>query len=294
MLKKQKKIALINDFVGYGRCSVAVSLPIISHLKVNCSVVPTSIFSNHMGFSIYKMDDYTEEMVEYMKTWKNLGFTFDGIVSGYLASARQAEMVFDFIGKFHNKKSTQVIIDPVMGDHGKLYKSVDEEMIRVMKLLVSKADIVTPNLTEACFLTDIKFKNEGFNKKELLEIARKIHAIGAKSVVITGIAMQGYIGNVVYEQVQNTEVSYECKNQIKATKNIERFAVIRRKKIDNYRGGTGDMFTAIIAADCVNNIPLIESVKKATKFIQKAIKVTMEFDTPVTDGVCFEEVLSSL
>ncbi|MFI3236720.1 MAG: pyridoxamine kinase [Lachnospiraceae bacterium] len=273
MQKHQKKIALINDFTGYGRCSVAVSLPIISHMKVQCCPVPTAIFSNHMGFSSYYRSDYTEHMVDYVNQWEQLGLAFDGIVSGYLGSVKQIQIVADFIGTF-KKADTKVIIDPVMADHGKLYASFDEEMCIEMKKLVKHADILTPNITECFILTDTPYQ-EVVSLPILEEMARKLCDMGAKNIIITGIDMGQFIGNAVYDR--NGDIS-----------------IIKRKRVGVERGGTGDIFASIVAADCVNGVALVDSVRKATKFIQTCIAVTDEFDTPRTDGVCFEEVLYQL
>ena len=138
----QKKIALINDFTGFGRCSIAVELPIISTLKVQCCPLPTSIFSNHTGFDSYFFDDYTDRMERYVEEWKKLDLSFNGICSGFLGSARQISIVKDFIKEFKTD-DTIVVVDPVMGDYGKIYSTYTDEMCGLMKELVAGADIIT-------------------------------------------------------------------------------------------------------------------------------------------------------
>lgn len=150
---KQKKIAAINDISGFGRCSITVSLPVISHMKVQCCPLPTAIFSNHTGYASYFFDDYTEKMPEFIDNWKKLGLSFEGITTGFLGSKRQIEIVEKFLSEFKNKE-TKVIIDPVMGEDGKPYATYTDEMCGEMKKLVCHADILTPNLTEACLLTE--------------------------------------------------------------------------------------------------------------------------------------------
>ena len=145
----QKKIMMINDLSGYGRCSLTVAIPILAALKVQCCPVPTSIFSNHTGFPIWHFDDYTEHMPAYLGKWKELNLSFDGIAVGFLGSARQMEIVEQAILTFQ-KPSAKVLIDPIMGDHGKAYATYTDEMCRKMARLISLADIITPNLTEAC------------------------------------------------------------------------------------------------------------------------------------------------
>ena len=143
----QKKIALINDFTGFGRCSIAVELPVISMLRVQCCPVPTSVFSNHTGFESFYFDDYTDRMRRYVAEWKKLELKFNGICSGFLGSAEQISIVREFINEF-NSEGTVVVVDPVMGDYGKIYSTYTDEMCRLMKELVALADIITPNLTE--------------------------------------------------------------------------------------------------------------------------------------------------
>ena len=269
----QKKIAVINDFSGFGRCSIAVSLPIISHMKIQCSNVVTSVFSNHTGFEKFFFEDYTDKMQDYIDMWKYLDLQFEGIYSGFLGSKKQIKIVEKFINDF-KKENTKIIIDPVMGDNGKPYPTYTKEMCDEMKKLVCYADILTPNVTEACILTDTPYK-EKFNSKELYSMAEKLSKKGAGKIVISGVKMGGYIGNVVYE-----------KDGIKK--------IIRMKKVGMERSGTGDIFASIIAADCVNGVDLETSVRKAGNFIKKCIIATEKYQVPKTDGVCFEEVLYTL
>ena len=140
---KQKKIAAINDLTGFGRCALTVSLPVISHMKLQCCPVPTSVFSNHAGYPEYFFDDYTQRLEQYLAMWKKLGLKFDGIMSGFLGSAEQIGVVEQFVREFR-RQDTVVVIDPVMGDHGKIVGTYTEEMCREMRKLVSLADIITP------------------------------------------------------------------------------------------------------------------------------------------------------
>lgn len=151
----QKKIALINDITGFGRCSVAVQLPIISQLGVQCCVLPTSILSNHTGFPSYSFQDFTPHMHEHIDEWRKLNLQFRGICTGFLGSAEQISIVRDFIDEFGGNDCV-TLVDPVMGDEGKAYGTYTPEMCERMAELVAHADIVTPNITEACIsLTSI-------------------------------------------------------------------------------------------------------------------------------------------
>ena len=136
----QKKIAMINDLSGYGRCSITAALPVLAALKIQCCPVPTSVLSNHTGFPVYFFDDYTDKMEPYIEKWKELGLSFDGIVSGFLGSERQIQIVKDMITEF-KKPETKVIVDPIMGDHGETYATYTETMCRKMRELAEMADI---------------------------------------------------------------------------------------------------------------------------------------------------------
>lgn len=269
----QKKIAVINDFSGFGRCSIAVALPILSVMKVQCCPLPTSIFSNHTGFPSYFFEDYTSRMISYMEEWKKLDLHFNGICSGFLGSKEQIEIVKKFFKEFKTAE-TQIIVDPVMGDYGKPYPTYTEEMCSEMKKLVEYADILTPNVTEACVLTDTPYK-EKWKIEEIQKMAEKIHTMGPKKIAITGIVQGGFIANFCYEEGQQPKV-------------------LRTHKEGTQRSGTGDIFASIIAADAINGVSFYKSVKKASDFIKKCIIRSQELDIPLTDGVCFEEVLGKL
>jgi pyridoxine kinase len=272
----QKKIALINDFTGFGRCSIAVELPIISTLKLQCCPLPTSIFSNHTGFDSYFFDDYTDRMERYVEEWKKLDLSFNGICSGFLGSARQISIVKDFIKEFKTD-DTIVVVDPVMGDYGKIYSTYTDEMCGLMKELVAGADIITPNITESCILTDTPYSDMLY-EKDIVELAEKLSMMGPEKVVITGIVQGTFISNYCYERKKEGKKGY----------------FVKALKIGAQRSGTGDIFTSIIAADAVNGVDFHKSVKKASSFIKKCIMKSIELDIPLTDGVCFEELLYSL
>lgn len=271
---KQKKIAAINDLSGYGRCALTVSLPVISHMRIQCCPVPTSILSNHTGYDEYFFDDYSDKLPQYFEMWEKLELTFDGIMSGFLGSKEQIDMVVKFIHEF-SEKDTKIIIDPVMGDHGKIAGTYTEEMCIEMRKLVSYADIVTPNLTEACKLVDMPYKETGWKKKELQFMAEKVSQMGPDKVVITGIPQGEFIANYVYEKGEESHF-------------------IKTHKVGEERCGTGDLFASIIAADAVNGIDFQKSVRKASAFVKKSMLKSIEMNIPKKNGVCFEEILHKL
>ena len=268
---RQKKIAVIEDIAGFGRCSMTVALPVISAMQVQCCIVPTAIFSNHTAFPQYFFDDYTERMPAYIDKWKTLDLEFEGIYSGFLGSERQIEIVAGFIDDFRTER-TQVVIDPVMGDNGRAYATCTPALCARMRELLGRADILTPNLTEACILTETVYRPSGWKKAEIVELAQKLSAMGPGKVVLTGIRQGEYIANFVYDRGENL-----------------RF--LRTQRVGTERCGTGDLFASIIAADAVNGVPFADSVKKASQFVRRCILRSIEMEIPVTDGVCFEEYL---
>lgn len=269
----QKKIAVINDFSGFGRCSIAVALPIISTLKIQCCPLPTSIFSNHTGFDSFFFDDYTDKMPLYINEWKKLGLQFDGITSGFLGSKKQIEIVTQFFKDFKTKENI-IIVDPVMGDYGKIYATYTKEMCEEMKKLVQYADIITPNITELCILTDTPYQ-EKWKISKLEKMTEELAEKGPEKIVVTGIVQKEFIANFCYEKGKSPKI-------------------LRCHRVGTQRSGTGDVFSSIIAADAVNQVPFDKSVKKASNFIKKCILKSIEMDIPVTDGVCFEELLQTL
>lgn len=274
-MKKQKKIAMINDFSGFGRCSLMVSAPIISAMKVQCCALPTAILSNHTGYEDFFFDDYTDKMKEYYSKWEKLGLSFDGIYTGFLGSVRQVVIVKDFIARFA-KNDTAIIVDPVMGDNGRCYTTIDEDFCREMRKLLPGAAIITPNLTEACLLAGTRYRETGADISELSRLANKLRELGARNIVITGIIDGQDICDFIYAADDSEPVLFRqpCSGEAHA--------------------GTGDVFSSIIAADAVNGVNIAESVKKAASFVGKAIKLSHEMNIPTQDGVCFEELLSEL
>ena len=269
----QKKIAVINDFCGFGRCSISVSLPVISAMKIQCCPLPTSVFSNHTGFESFYFTDFTNHMNNYIKEWEKLGLKFNGILTGYLGSPEQIDIVKGFLKSFNTQK-TITVIDPVMGDYGKLYNSYSPLLAEKMSSLVPHADILTPNLTEACILTNTDY-DPNMPKEKLTEICQKLCEMGPEKIVISGLEDGNDLENFIFENGKSP-------------------VVIREHKVGPCRSGTGDVFSSIIVADAVNGVEFTQSVKHASSFIAKVLRRALELDLPKTDGICFEEFLSEI
>lgn len=271
----QKKIAVINDLSGYGRCSLTVAIPVLSAMGIQCCPVPTAILSNHTEFPVYFFDDYTDKMRAYAGKWQELGLTFDGISTGFLGSAKQIAIVADLVEMFR-RENTKVFVDPVMGDHGILYATYTKEMCEEIKKLVVLADVVTPNVTEACILTNTPYKENGWTRKELLNMAMMLRLMGAKSVVITGVREGDFYTNVVLDQ---------------GAKEAE---FVKVKSGGGQRPGTGDVFSSVLAGAVLNGKSLKASARQASRFVKECIIKSDELEIPHANGVCFEEILGKL
>lgn len=268
------KIAALNGIVGFGKSSLAVTIPVVSAMGVQCCPVPTALFSNHPGFSHFFKQDLTTQLPDYLEHWKKLNLTFNGILSGFISSMEQMQMAKQIISEFTTKDSL-VIIDPVMGDNGRLYSVYTKEMCEEMKQLVRLADILTPNLTEACILTDTEYHDGDWKEEELFSLMENLKQYPAKHIVISGISCGDYVANLIYDYHHGITLQ-------------------KQKKAGSERSGTGDVFASVIAAGAVLGLPFTECVAKASSFVREAILYTEAHRIPSTDGVYFEPLLWKL
>lgn len=270
------RLAMINDIAGFGRCSTTVSLPVISVMKVQVCPVPTSVLSNHLGFPLCHFDDYTSHMRDYIKVWNELGLTFDGLYCGFLGNEEQIDIVREFVEMF---RPPLFLLDPVMGDHGRAYSSITETHVQKMKKLLPLADIITPNITEACLLTGTPWKDGEWTMQELSGLCEWLASLCLKdsvgaSIVITGIRQGDSLVNFLWDDGVYTTVATPIAGAS--------------------RPGTGDIFASILAADAVRGETLLTSVQKAANFVGLCIAGSEKAGTPVQEGVVFEKYLAAL
>lgn len=272
-----KKAAIINDLSGIGRCSLAVSISILSVLKVQPCALPTAILSSQTGYSEYTFLDFTPYMKDYYTVWENLKQNFDTIYTGFLASVNQINYVLDFILRFKNN-DTLVIIDPVMGDDGELYSIYPKEYPKHMKNLIKYADVITPNATEFSLLTGYDFLSEGINK-ELIKTYVK--DLGPKQIVITGIKDTNYPELIV-------NLCVDCQSG-------EHYEHIMPHNNISY-SGTGDIFASIVCGYLTQGKTLIRAVEVASDFIKKAVEYTYLYSrsSKPKDGILYEQFLKEL
>lgn len=278
MLKRRdedlnKKVAVINDMSGIGKCSLTVAIPILSCLNVQPCPFPTALLSSQTGYPYFSFLDFTDEMINYKEAWNKLNVKFDAIYTGFLGSERQIDIVSEFILEH---KESLIIVDPVMGDHGSMYKTYTEGMCNKIKHLVQNAYIVTPNATESCILTGKDYESNKNNLQFFKERAIEISNMGPEKVVITGIVNDDMIYNLAYNKKNNEFFTVSCDYNHKSF------------------SGTGDMFTSILCGMLLNDYDMKLSVEKATNFIHKAIDYTGLFETNPNDGVMFEKFLGEL
>ncbi len=270
---RQRKAAVINDFSSFGRCSLAVTLPILSAMKVQCCPVPTAFFTNHTGFDSFAWTDNTAHLDSYIEEWRKLDLRFDAIQTGFLGSSEQVAFVHRFIAAF-KAPGTIVCIDPVMGDYGRLYPTYDRARADSMRSFLKVADIITPNLTEACILAEESYRTD-LSDGELAALCARLSERNGCKVVISGIPRGDSLVNFIYEP-------------------DGRHSLHAEEKIGCDRSGTGDVFASVVLGDAVNGVDFAESVRRASSFTAMAVRRTVEMGLPPKDGLAIEEVLGGL
>lgn len=269
-----KKAAVINDISGCGKCSLTVSLPIISVMGIECCPMPTAVLSNQTGFDSFYCADFTEHLTDYIDVWKRQKLTFDAVLTGYLASEKQADIIIDFIDFFG--KDATVFVDPVMADDGVLYDTYNEKLCNKVKKLSEKANILTPNLTELCILCNADYDelSEGHNIEKISNSAKTLLSPVTETVIVTGIKSDDEILNIIVDKNGTS--------------------IVKSPLLKGSYSGTGDIFSSIVCGAVTNGKTVTESVKLATDFISKAIKNTpTKFDYE-PDGVNFQDCLEML
>nr|WP_312577147.1 pyridoxamine kinase [Sedimentibacter sp.] len=271
------KIAAIHDISGIGRCSMTVILPILSSLGCQVCPLPTALLSNHSEYNEFFFYDFTKHMEEYYNYWEKNNAEFDCLYSGFLGSEKQIDIILDIIKRVKSKTNALAVVDPVMGDHGILYKTYTDAMVNKMSRLVSNADIITPNLTEVSILLNEKYLAEGVNIETVKKYLRSLSDMGPDIVVITGIKTDlGEHINACYDKKQNE------------------YWKIPFEHISTRYPGTGDLFSSLFVGYLFNEKKLPEAIQLASNFVSEAVRVTYAADTPHHEGVQFEKIMRML
>lgn len=269
-----KRIVTIQDISCLGKCSLTVALPIISAMGVEAAIIPTAVLSTHTMFKNFTCKDLDDQIVPIADHWKSENLKFDGIYTGYLASAEQIETVRGVIDKLKGE-NTLVVVDPAMADNGKMYPAFDESFPKAMAGLCGSADIILPNITEACFMTDTEYK-EDYNKEYIDALLKKLAQLGCKKVVLKGVSFDGNYG----------VLCYDCK-----TGEINSYY---HEKLSRSFHGTGDIFASTFVGAVMRGKDMLESVKLAADYTVECIRKTLESDKPNWYGVDFEAVMGFL
>jgi len=270
--KKLPRVAAVHDICGFGKCSLATALPVISACGIEVSPIPTGIFSANTNFPNYQFTDFTDQMPGFISHLKESGVTFDAVYSGFLGSAAQIGYIKGLAADF---KPEYTIIDPVMGDNGEVYKFYTPEMCENMKSLVNIADIATPNLTEACALTGEEYKKTDTSRGGIEALAKKIAGLGAKNIVITGIERGGSLYNcILSENGEYTEREIDL--------------------LPFRMHGTGDLFSSVLTGGILCGHSVVESVDSAALFVYEVMEYSKTVENFHERGACFEPFLYRL
>lgn len=271
------RVAAIHDLSGFGRSSLTVIMPILSTLGIQVCPLPTAVLSAHSAFKDFHFHDLTSEMLPIINHWKELELKFDAIYSGYMGSITQIDIVSDFIDAFKNENQL-IVVDPVLGDNGKLYKSFSSEMVNQMRKLVKKANVITPNLTEAALLLNEEY-TENISEKTLKNWALRLSDFGPETVIITSAP--------VFENKNKTSV-------IAYNKSDERYWKVVCDFMPANYPGTGDAFASVITGSLIQGDNLPMAIDRAVQFISIAVRATFGYKYHSNEGIMLEKVLSSL
>lgn len=274
-MQHNKKVLAIHDLSGIGRCSLTVILPILSVMGIQVCPVPTAILSSHTGgFGDVEIRDMTDYIPNALKHYKRLREDFNCIYSGYLASEGQIDYCKEF---FINYSQSLKVVDPVMGDHGKIYKSLTNELCNGMKELVKSADIITPNVTEASILLAEKYPDGFMTTQQAKSWLVRLSEKGPQIVVMTSVVLaDGSNCNLGYDRENNAFWKVLC-NYVPV----------------NYPG-SGDIFCSVLVGGLLNGDSLPIAINRATSFTEIAIKTTYSYSSKPRDGIMIEECLSWL
>ncbi len=274
---RQKRIAAIHDISGIGKCSLTVALPVISVAGIECAAMPTALLSTHTGgFKNIHIKDLTENILPIAKHWHQEGFEFDAIYSGYLGSMEQVDLVKECINILKGTQSL-VVVDPVMGDNGKLYQTFSPDFALKMRELCGVADVITPNVTEACLMLRERYQAPPYTKEYIENLLIKLSKICSGTVVLTGACLnENEQGAAAYNSSE------------------KKFSFVSCPKIPGLYHGTGDVFASVFVSSMVLGRGMEKSLKTAVKFTCLAIENTTKNMPELWYGVNFEGVLPKL
>ena len=265
-----KRVLSVQDISCLGQCSMTVALPILSACGLETCVLPTMVLSTHTGgLGTPVRHDLTDDIPLVAAHWYQQGMDFDCISVGYLGKARQANMVAELSEKLLSAQGI-LVVDPAMADHGKLYSGISPDCVEAMKLLCRQADVILPNLTEACLLADIAYE-EDWTRDKITAVLSALEEKYGTTIVLTGVSFDP----------DDTGFALRCHGK-------DRF--YQRKRVGKSYHGTGDMFSAVLTGGLMQDMDIFDAAVLAAEFVARAAEVT--FLNPAHGyGVKFETVL---
>lgn len=271
-----KRIVTIQDISCVGKCSLTVALPVISACGVEAAVIPTAMLSTHTAFSDFTFCDLTEEITPVSEHLKKENISFDAIYTGYLGSFRQLQLMNKFFDDFGTEDNI-IFIDPVMGDRGKLYPGFTQEFADSMARLCARADVIVPNLTEACYMLHEEYIESGYSEEYIRNILKKLADLGCKNAVLTGVSFEeGKLGVMAYNKERDEFSSYYT------------------EKVNESFHGTGDVFSSACVGALMRGLSLEAALKTAVNYTLESIRATMREENHNWYGVNFEEAIPFL
>lgn len=270
-----KRVAAIHDLSGFGRCSLSVISPVLSVMEVQCVPIPTAVLSTHTGgFTDIAMKDLSDYLSPTLKQYLNIGVEFDSVYTGFLASEQQIQYCIDFIRSFSDALA---VVDPVMGDHGKVYRTYTPQMCRSMRSLVKESDIITPNVTEMYLLLGKEYIERPLTHQEARSMLLRLAELGPKKVIVTGVELADMtINNIGYDSEHSQFWQVKC-NYLPVS-----------------YPGTGDIFASVVVGSVLKGDSLPIAMERATRFLELAIRKTFSYNTDTRYGVMLENSLSWL
>ena len=275
MKMKNNRVAVIQDISGLGRCSLAAALPVLSVMGAQCCPVPTAVFTNQTGFPRFAVLDCEPLLKEFPILWKEHGVELAGIYTGFMPSAGQLEAAQALIDTFRARRSL-LLVDPVMGDDGARYPCFDEAFCEAMRVFAAQADVITPNVTEACLLAGADYHAlMGKDAAGQWEALRLIcEALPPGRVVITGWRRGDKICNIAWDGGV--------------------FAVYESPAVAGSWSGTGDLFASALCGGLLRGDPLDTCVRRAMRFLEACLRSAARLSLPKEEGVPFELHLKEL
>ncbi len=270
-----KRIVTIQDISCVGKCSLTVALPIISAMGVETAIIPTAVLSTHTMFNGFTVKDLTDQIKPITNHWKQEKFDFDAIYTGYLGSFEQIDLMKEMFDQFKTDNNI-IFVDPAMADNGKLYPAFDEDFAKYMGTLCAKADIIVPNITEACYMTGYEYKTE-YDEAYVKNLLLKLADLGSKISILTGVGFRdGMTGVMGYDKDKDEYFYYE------------------HEKLPYSYHGTGDIFSSTCIGAIVNGFEWKDAVQIAADYTAESIRLTIEDGKLQWYGVHFEQAMPYL